>query len=114
MTIIELFFANWCGHCQRFKPEWQKLKQTPDIQFAEYDADNAAHKAKIDAAGVSGYPTIRIDNKEYSGERTADAILKFIKSGANPQKGGGNDEYYQMKYLKYKSKYLKLRADLGI
>ena len=24
---VELYYANWCGHCNRFKPEWEKVKK---------------------------------------------------------------------------------------
>ena len=27
MTSITLFHADWCGHCQQFKPVWNEIKQ---------------------------------------------------------------------------------------
>ena len=26
-TIVVLFFAHWCGHCQSMYPEWEKLQK---------------------------------------------------------------------------------------
>ncbi len=139
---VILYFAEWCGHCKTFKPEWKKLMQELDkkgIKYKEYE--DSRDEAIIQSAGVKGYPTIKIDGQEYNGNRTADAILEYLFSdskdeigkkydqcgGGNkkfgftlrPMKGGSKesaqkDEYYKIKYLKYKAKYMLLRDELGI
>ena len=25
--LMIIYYAEWCGHCQRLKPEWKKLKK---------------------------------------------------------------------------------------
>ncbi|QKF94309.1 thioredoxin [Fadolivirus algeromassiliense] len=135
---VILYFADWCGHCKKFKPEWNKLKielKNMNISFAEYK--DGTDDAVIQSAGIRGFPTIRIDGKEYNGDRSIDAILSYLTSDKKgeldmkyQQCGGGarfgfspismrggkgkSDEYYKIKYLKYKAKYMKLRSELGI
>ena len=32
------FYADWCGHCQQFKPIWNELKeQNMNLNFIEYN-----------------------------------------------------------------------------
>lgn len=133
-VTVQLFYANWCGHCQRFKEEWGKLKKMLEekgMLWEEYEADKDG--GKMDEENIKGFPTIRIisngSKNEYNGERTANAILLFITTGKNDdnkykQCGGArqgftprsnkNNKYYEMKYMKYKAKYMKLRAKMEI
>jgi thiol-disulfide isomerase/thioredoxin len=128
---VQLFYANWCGHCNKFKPEWEQFKKLADgdnIKHEEYEADK--DKQKVDEANVSGFPTIRItmngNTEDYNGERTADAILSFVKGDKKSMSGGGNpnqcggkrlrkslnpshEDYYKIKYWKYKAKYFKTK-----
>jgi hypothetical protein len=101
------------------------------IKTAAYE--QSANPAKVKEAGVNGFPTIRltVDGKtsDYNGERTVDSIIgavsgqsggyyQYDQSGQYGGQRGGkvildddeDDEYYKMKYLKYKAKYLKLRS----
>ena len=117
---IELFYADWCGHCQTFKPVWKKLKEELDkhkISHGEYES------AKIPKENFSqdvldkikGYPTMLIttndgEKKEYDGARTFNDILEAL--GVSGTQSGGNSNYYQ-KYLKYKKKYIELQNKLN-
>lgn len=138
MSKISLYYANWCGHCTQFKPEWQKVVDKANqmgIETAAYE--HGADAKEVKASGVQSFPTIRITvngkTSDYNGERTVDKIIGAAsgKSGQSGgysvsqsvgQRGGGqkggkpifgddeDDEYYKMKYLKYKAKYLRLRS----
>jgi thiol-disulfide isomerase/thioredoxin len=61
-NVIVLYYADWCGHCVRFKPEWAKFKSLmarkhPNIcTVAEVEQ---SHLANVPAAQVQGYPTIK-------------------------------------------------------
>lgn len=136
---ITLYKAEWCGHCKSFAPEWQRLqsmvKGMSNITLKTCDDQN--NKAEIAALKdknlFKGFPTIIItrssQDKEYKGDRTAEAILASVgikpqnQIGGNyeaegmqiPSQCGGSrkdDNYYKMKYLKYKAKYMLARSRL--
>lgn len=111
---IELYYANWCSHCIKFKPTWDKLKVELDkhnISYNEYEDSTINSQEK----GITGYPTIKItvDGKEteYSGPRNASNILDAL--GVSETQSGGNSNYYH-KYLKYKRKYIALQKELNM
>lgn len=115
-TELKYYYANWCGYCRNFKPEWEALKPILDklkIKYSEYEESSS--KNEIEKANIKGYPTIHIvkDNETnvYVGERTAGAILNEL--GVTPQMGGGLNIDYEKKYLKYKVKYYKLKKELN-
>ena len=82
--------ADWCGHCKKAAPEFQKLlgaspmtlKDGSKVTVKILDADK--DKSEIGKYKVRGYPTILIDNNgqttEYPGERTASAVMEFLNS----------------------------------
>ena len=81
------FYAPWCGHCKKLAPEYEK------VGSAFSDVENVV-VAKIDATEndtpeeIKGFPTLifypkgQSKGEKYSGERTADAIIDFIKNKA--------------------------------
>lgn len=80
--------ADWCGHCKKAAPEFQKLEAASPITLANgtqatvkiLDADK--DKEAIKKYNVRGYPSILIVNgsetTEYPGERTHDAVVEFL------------------------------------
>ena len=115
MTKITLYHANWCGHCKRFKPNWDSLKtffDSNNIQHNEYE--HSQNQKEIDQANIEGFPTIKINKNgkeyEYKGERTEEALKKELVN--NVQSGGADldEKMYKHKYLKYKKKYLSLKG----
>jgi len=80
---LYLFKADWCGHCNRFKPTWNDLKSNYNkIKYNEFDADE--NKDIMKKFNIKGFPTIMLkhDNKmiEYNGDRDINSILTFINS----------------------------------
>ena len=90
---ITLYFAEWCGHCITFKPEWFKFKQAYDkskqeifdkykikLVINEYESDT--NPEKIAEAKVDGYPTIVIKYNDktdiYIGPRNALGLFKKL------------------------------------
>lgn len=93
---VSLYYANWCGHCKRFKPEWDKIKTEltkRNISYAEFEEGENSNE--IRKAGITGYPTIMITkgnhNYEYKGPRSIDSIINEIEiqNGGFTQNGGG-------------------------
>jgi thiol-disulfide isomerase/thioredoxin len=82
--------ADWCGHCKKAAPEFDKLKSASPISLKNgtkatvkiLDADQ--DKSEISKYKVRGYPTILIQNGsdviEYPGERTHSGVLDFLNS----------------------------------
>jgi len=88
--IIMLFYAPWCGHCQKFDPIYEELAKTlannKKLKFMKIDA--AAND--IEGHTIQGFPTIKFfpgKDKErfipYEGERSAAEVAKFIKEKAS-------------------------------
>lgn len=87
-TRVVIAKADWCGHCRKAAPEFNRLKESSPIKLANgrsavveiLDADQ--NKAEVDALGVKGFPTIVVmkgdEKQEYPGERTYDAIVSFL------------------------------------
>ena len=39
---ITLYYANWCGHCKRFKPVWNSIKpilKANNVKVSEYEQE---------------------------------------------------------------------------
>eukprot|EP01062_Namystynia_karyoxenos_P009955 TRINITY_DN1351_c0_g3_i1.p1 TRINITY_DN1351_c0_g3~~TRINITY_DN1351_c0_g3_i1.p1 ORF type:complete len:224 (+),score=124.23 TRINITY_DN1351_c0_g3_i1:89-673(+) len=83
------YFAPWCGHCKRMKPDWDKLmgefETSSSVIVADVDCTSDGGKPICDEKGVQGFPTIKYykdgDTKgaDYNGGREFDALLKFTK-----------------------------------
>lgn len=90
--VVALFYADWCPHCVRFKPHFervmgelngQKGKGGKKLRLELVDCvANADLGKKYD---VSGYPTVKIlgddgTQTEYGGERTYEGLRKYLVS----------------------------------
>lgn len=89
---IILYYADWCGHCNTFKPVWEQLKKkcvSKGIITKEYESSSS----ECTKANISGYPTIRFKiyktytnknkhgphiEKEFTGKRDIDTILENL------------------------------------
>ena len=89
---VTFYYADWCGHCKTFKPEWFKLKSAynkvkkdiinkykVELILNEYDDTS---QDEISKAGIEGFPTIKIKYNDkiddYIGARTAIALFKKL------------------------------------
>lgn len=90
-TVVVLFHAPWCGHCQRLMPHWKKAvassSQEEGLAAVRWVAVNCDdHSQAATDAGVASYPTIQRyspgrDVEQHTGERSSEALLSFARDG---------------------------------
>lgn len=89
-----LYHVDWCGHCKRAKPEFQKLDDHyaadgyKRLVVRQVDCEDPVYKAEVSAMNVRGYPTMYFhpggspDPKtavKYEGPRTYAAMHAFVE-----------------------------------
>jgi hypothetical protein len=83
--------AEWCGHCKRAKPEFDRLVRASPIKLQDGSevtvrmVDEALQKEEVKKLGVQGYPTIKFipvgdAAVDYSGERTYSGVMSFLQN----------------------------------
>jgi len=92
-NALVMFYAPWCGHCKRLKPEFDKAAELlrdddPAIALAKVDCTEAG-KETCNRFSVSGYPTLKIFkggeiSADYNGPREANGIVKYMRSQVGP------------------------------
>lgn len=88
-TLI-FFRANWCGHCQRFKPVWDEFVKECNnsdkynqIEIIELDIDKEDSKPLMEKHNVRGFPHVVLakDNepdKVFKRNRTKEELFAFL------------------------------------
>jgi thiol-disulfide isomerase/thioredoxin len=87
-TKLVLFYADWCGHCKKVKPDWtataSKLNTKDDVKMIMVNCGEGTEddKAVMEKYSVDGYPTILkfVDGTPtlYQGERTSEGFKKIF------------------------------------
>ncbi|CAN1346438.1 Protein disulfide isomerase-like 1-4 [Linum perenne] len=87
--VLVEFYAPWCGHCQSLAPEYAAAAtelKGDDVALAKVDATEESELSQ--EYDVQGFPTLVFFadgvNKPYSGQRTKDAIVAWIKKKTGP------------------------------
>jgi protein disulfide-isomerase A1 len=85
-TVLVTFIAPWCGHCKQLTPIYEQLgekyKDNEDVVVAKMDAT----ANELEDIKIQSFPTIKLFPKDsdevidYQGERTVEALSKFIDS----------------------------------
>ena len=88
---VVLFYADWCGHCKKFMPAWDKIStELNDSQtttkFMKVEcgkpAENPSHATIMEKYKIQGYPTILVfengESTEYKGDRTMEGLQALL------------------------------------
>ena len=80
-----MFYAPWCGHCQRLKPTWAELANEigDRVNVAKVNADDSTILAE--RFDIRGYPTLLFFHRgkyfKYMGDRDLDSLADFALGG---------------------------------
>ncbi len=60
--ILVLVYADWCGHCQHFKPDWRSLEKLPSRNMPMVSIkDDVFPKSPLNnMVTAEGYPTVAV------------------------------------------------------
>ena len=86
VPALLFFYADWCGYCDQFKPEWAKVEQilgnNPNIQLVKINGDE--RKDLMEQFQVQGFPTVVLVTGQgpipYDGPRTSEGIMDFLNN----------------------------------
>ncbi|XP_072390069.1 thioredoxin domain-containing protein 5 homolog [Diabrotica undecimpunctata] len=83
-----MFYAPWCGHCQKFSPKWEQLAEmlneddTNNIKIAKVDCTTDSEVCS--EQDITGYPTLKFykvgdsEGVRFRGTRDLPSITNFI------------------------------------
>lgn len=94
-AIIYFFFADWCPHCTKAKPQWTAFANEHDgklingvklrcsmVDCSDPDVPDVA--ATIDKYGVNSYPTIKMEYRDkvydFDASVTKEHLDKFVET----------------------------------
>lgn len=84
--ILVEFYATWCGHCQKFAPEYATIAK--ELQYWEFPVatakiDSPENKVVSDKYGITSYPNLKLFIKgeptDYIGGRSRKEIIHWLK-----------------------------------
>ncbi|CAB9510230.1 disulfide-isomerase-like protein EhSep2 [Seminavis robusta] len=91
-TVLIKFFAPWCAHCKKMKPDWDKLmaefEDSKTQLVAEVDCTSDGGKPLCEANNIRGYPTLKwgdpAELEDYSGGRDLETLKTFAQENLKP------------------------------
>jgi thiol-disulfide isomerase/thioredoxin len=81
------FHTDWCGHCQKAMPEWEKLEAGPhkfgntEVSFVRVNAEK--DRPTADLYEVDAYPTVKLETSTglytYNRAPTAEKLTQYLR-----------------------------------
>ena len=96
-NTFTMYYADWCPHCQKAKPEFKALVEKGYIgngkarcKVRMFSLEENPNEVKAARVPIKGFPTFILETPtgeihEYEGSRNTEGYLKFI----NEKLGGG-------------------------
>ncbi len=89
-VILVLVYADWCGHCQHFKPEWKSLTNLPSRNVPMVSIrDDVFNASPLNTSlKVEGYPTVAVVNTKQNisvnvPNREKATLTKILSNASN-------------------------------
>jgi thiol-disulfide isomerase/thioredoxin len=77
-SSVLIFFAPWCGYCQKAKDEFEKAVKAGNGDIHLIDSTDTDNTDLVNKYSITSFPTvIKGDGTKYDGDRIADDIVKF-------------------------------------
>jgi len=92
LWVVE-YYADWCGHCKAFAKGYGKAAANLDglVKFGAVNADAA--KKTVQAAGVQGYPAVKVYLPEASRNPYTGKVMKTVLDYSGPRTAKGVVEF---------------------
>lgn len=86
-VVLVFVYADWCGHCQHFKPDWKKVANTParNMAMVAIRDDVFKNSPLNNLVNPEGYPTVAVASAANNVSvnlptREPSALTKVVKS----------------------------------
>ena len=81
---LVFYHADFCGYCHQFMPIFDQtvpaLKEMyPDLIVTKLQHETDQMEILQAKPTVEGYPTLRLNGKEFAGPRTPDGLMSFVR-----------------------------------
>jgi len=84
---VVFVYADWCGHCTKFKEEWSKFEEKckeMGIKCEALNVDDKENDDFLEKHDVNSFPTLLVfkgtEVVTYEGDRTANDLLSFVEA----------------------------------
>ena len=88
-AVFIMYYADWCGHCKRAKPHFQKLIENykGNVKVMMINCEAPENKELVQSQGIKGFPTLRYysqglsgEYQEYPGSREYSDFVQYLNS----------------------------------